>query len=127
MNTHNGSKGVSLNTIANTVDLQTQRNMNLLKYVARNKGLGFVGAGLLTLLVFSKVNIEENFVKTRLSEDEIRYNREFQRMKFLEETTQKGHLEDLNTKIWRSENGVGNSDVKIRKDLTKKNPHYKYF
>ena len=65
-------------------------------------------------------------MKTRYNEDDLEYNREFQRMNYLSEPARKkpGHRElELNVL------DLG-GDVKLNKplkDIKKKSPHYKYF
>ncbi len=65
-------------------------------------------------------------LKTRYTEDEMKYNREFQRMKYLSEPLKRkpGHRE--------LEQSILNKGGKVpleapRDDVRKKSPHYKYY
>ena len=66
-------------------------------------------------------------LQTKLSDEDIRYNREFQRMRFLDEPHFEGYLENSRTRQMLVDGGVSDQIGKSRKDLHKKSPHYRYF
>ena len=109
-----------------TVDQTTMRNSRVFKLALQKRYKAFF---LLPVIgyIFGQFRLSDNYLTTTLSNEDIRYNREFQRMRFLDEPKFTGHKENAITRQMMVDSGVSENLNKSRKDLVKKNPHYKYF
>ena len=119
---------MSLSRLINFKDATTVRNQNVLMLAMRKRYKLFL---LVPLLGYYFGNRHEHknwqFVYSDLSTEDIRYNREFQRMRFLDEPQFSGNNENLMSRQMMKDEGVDLNIHKSRRDLVKKNPHYKYF
>ena len=112
----------------NTVDLQTLRNTRVFKLALQKRYKTFFMLPVLGYVLGNMTkNHEGNHIKSSLNQDDLRYNREFQRMRFLDEPKFNGHNENANTRQMMVDAGRDFTLNPSRKDLVKKNPHYKYF
>ena len=104
------------------------RGQNLIKLFMRRKYKLFFLLPVLGYVLGETFEFDDyNFVHSDLSHEDIRYNREFQRMRFLEEPQFTGHNQNSLTLQMLTDEGNGISSHRSRDDLIKKNPHYKYF
>ena len=122
-------ENVDLYKLSSTRDPTTTRHMKIFRYGLRRKWYIPVGMMLMTYAWTKTTTFQFQHVslKTGLSDDSIRFNREFQRMRFLSEPQSKEGGLGISTLQSMRDQGVEYSLNPSRKDLTKKNPHYKYF
>ena len=122
-------ENVDISKLASTRDASTSRNMKVFSYGFGRKW--FIPLGLLfgsycyckcLTSQFQKVSLESG-----LSDDSIRFNREFQRLRFLSEPQSREGAIPISTLQSMKDQEIEYSLNPSRKDLTKKNPHYKYF
>ena len=125
------TESVSLYELSKAKDPVSSRNMRVFKYAfGRQKWaiLGQVFLGLtLGCFISKQENIRDNFITSHLTPEEIRYNREFQRMCFLDEPKMKTQLEDSLVHQYFADEGIDMKMKSSRKDLHKKSPHFSYF
>ena len=118
----------SIKDMYKSVDSFTLRNSKVFRLAFQKRYKTFLILPFLGYFIGTNLkNIEGNHLKSTLNQDDIRYNREFQRMRFLDEPKFNGHKENSLTRQMMVDSGSDMTLHPSRKDLVKKNPHYKYF